>query len=91
MAKAVTHDAAEYHLSLVALCREPRHLRARSVLRQTTGPGPAETLSGAYWCPDGGRRSRVEVTQMGPKMSGRVVSCTGQGGGLRSLGNGSEG
>ena len=30
-------------------------LRARSVLRQTTGPRPAETLPGAYSCPASGR------------------------------------
>ena len=57
-------------------------LRARSVLRQTTGPRPAETRSGgmspmAWWGfvgPDDGRRPGLSGPKMGPKMSGQVVS-----------------
>ena len=37
------------------------------MLRQTTSPRPAETLWGAYSCPDGGRPSGRKVTQnVGP-------------------------
>jgi hypothetical protein len=43
-------------------------------LRQTTGPRPAETRSGAYSCPDGEHRSGLEVTQNGTQNC-RVRSC----------------
>ena len=87
----LTRRVASGAVGLIELLRIRRvgfeSLRARSGLRQTTGPRPAETLSGAYSCPDGGRRSGPR----GPKMSGQVVAWPVMTGSLRSLGHGSDG